>query len=70
VYRRGTGAGRFTGRHRVGGEVALFDAEGGSDISGDDLAHAIVEEIDSPASRRRSCYADPSSPLDPGNPVT
>lgn len=34
VYRRGTGAGQFTGRYRVGGEVALFDAEGGSNISG------------------------------------
>jgi hypothetical protein len=30
VYRRDTGAGQFKGRYRIGGEVALFDAEGGS----------------------------------------
>jgi hypothetical protein len=30
---------------RVGGEVALFDAKGGSNISVADFAHAIVEEI-------------------------
>jgi putative NADH-flavin reductase len=39
-------AGEPTGRFRVGGEVALFDAEGGSHISGADFASAIVDEIE------------------------
>lgn len=59
MYRRGTGAGQFTGRYRVGGEVALFDAEGGSNISGADFAHAIVEEIDNPASPMSSTESAP-----------
>jgi hypothetical protein len=37
VYRRDTGAGQFKGRYRVGGEVALFDAEGGSNIRGTEV---------------------------------
>lgn len=37
VYRGATPeAGQFKGRYRVGGEVALFDAEGRSNISGAD----------------------------------
>jgi uncharacterized protein len=39
-------AGERTGRYRVGGEVALFDAEGDSNISGADFALAVVEEIE------------------------
>jgi putative NADH-flavin reductase len=36
----------------VGGDVALFDAEGGSNISGADLALAVVDEIETPARHR------------------
>jgi uncharacterized protein len=39
-------AGERTGTYRVGGEVALFDAEGGSNISGADFALAVVDEIE------------------------
>lgn len=35
------------------GEVALVDAEGGSNISGADFAHAIAEKIDNAASSNR-----------------
>jgi putative NADH-flavin reductase len=45
-------AGERTGTYRVGGEVALFDAEGGSNISGADFASAIVDEIETPARHR------------------
>lgn len=41
-----------TGTYRVGGEVALFDDEGGSSISGGDFALAVVDEIESPSHRR------------------
>jgi hypothetical protein len=34
------------GRYRVGDEVALFDADGNSSISGTDFAAAVVDEID------------------------
>jgi uncharacterized protein len=44
--------GEHTGAHRVGGEVALFDAEGGSNISGADFADAVVDEIERPAHHR------------------
>jgi putative NADH-flavin reductase len=44
--------GERTGSYRVGGEVALFDAEGGSNISGGDFALAIVDEIETPAHHR------------------
>jgi putative NADH-flavin reductase len=44
--------GERTGAYRVGGEIALFDAEGGSNISGADFAIAIVDEIDKPAHHR------------------
>lgn len=40
------------GTYRVGGEVALFDENGESDISGVDFARAILDEIESPAHRR------------------
>lgn len=39
-------SGERTGRYRVGGEVALFDAKGDSNISGADYAHAVVDEIE------------------------
>jgi uncharacterized protein len=38
--------GEKTGTYRVGGEIAMFDAEGKSEISGPDLADAIVNEIE------------------------
>lgn len=45
-------AGERTGTYRVGGEVALFDADGTSAISGADFSTAIVDEIDRPAHHR------------------
>jgi uncharacterized protein len=45
-------AGERTGSYRLGGEVALFDAEGASNISGADFALAIVDEIETPAHHR------------------
>jgi putative NADH-flavin reductase len=45
-------AGDRTGTYRVGGEVALFDADGGSNIGGADFALAIVEEIEKAAHHR------------------
>ncbi len=45
-------AGERTGSFRVGGDVALFDAEGGSNSSGPDFASAIVDEIDRPTHHR------------------
>jgi uncharacterized protein len=44
--------GERTGAYRVGGEIALFDAEGNSNISGTDFALAIVDEIDKPRHHR------------------
>lgn len=44
--------GERTGRYRVGDDVALFDGEGGSNISGADFALAVVEEIESSAHHR------------------
>lgn len=38
--------GERTGSYRVGGDVALFDDEGASTISGADFALAIVDEIE------------------------
>jgi hypothetical protein len=45
-------AGERTGSFRVGDEVALFDDEGGSNISGADFASAIVDEIEEPTRHR------------------
>jgi putative NADH-flavin reductase len=45
-------AGERTGNYRVGGEVALFDGEGGSNISGADFAIAVLDEIETPAHHR------------------
>jgi len=44
--------GQPTGTYRVGGEVALFDGEGGSNISGADFALAVVDEIETAAHHR------------------
>lgn len=40
--------GEATGTYRVGGDVLLTDEEGNSFISGEDLALAIVDEIETP----------------------
>jgi putative NADH-flavin reductase len=37
----------------MSGEIALFDAEGESNISGADFALAIVDEIDDPHHHRQ-----------------
>lgn len=44
--------GERTGTYRVGGEIALFDPQGGSNVSGADFALAIVDEIDNPTHHR------------------
>jgi putative NADH-flavin reductase len=44
--------GERTGTYRVGGEVALFDADGGSNVSGPDFAAAIVDEVEQAAHPR------------------
>lgn len=44
--------GEKTGHYRLGGEVALFDADGKSEVSGADFAIAVVDEIDKPAHHR------------------
>jgi putative NADH-flavin reductase len=41
-----------TGTYRVGGEIALFDDEGGSVISGEDFAIAVIDEIENAAHHR------------------
>lgn len=41
--------GEKTGNYRIGGEIALFDEKGESNLSGADLAVAIVDEIETPA---------------------
>jgi putative NADH-flavin reductase len=44
--------GERTGTYSVGDDVALFDAEGESNISGGDFALAIVDEVDNPVHHR------------------
>lgn len=44
--------GERTGTYRSGGEVALFDANGDSTISGADFAAAILDEVESGAHHR------------------
>jgi putative NADH-flavin reductase len=44
--------GEATGRYRVGDEVALFDADGASAVSGADFALAVVDEIERPEHHR------------------
>jgi uncharacterized protein len=45
-------SGERTGEYRVGDDVALFDAEGASAISGADFATAVVDEIEKPTHHR------------------
>jgi putative NADH-flavin reductase len=42
-----------TGAYRLSDEVLLTDADGKSEISGADLAQAVVDEIEQPRHRRR-----------------
>jgi putative NADH-flavin reductase len=44
--------GERTGQYRVGDEIALFDTDGGSAISGADFATAGVDEIETPTHHR------------------
>lgn len=44
--------GARTGSYRDGGDVLVTDAEGRSDISGEDFAIAVVDEIDQPKHSR------------------
>jgi len=44
--------GERTGQYRVGDEIALFDAEGASSMSGADFATAVVDEIERSARHR------------------
>lgn len=44
--------GERTGQYRVGDEVALFDANGESAVSGADFALAVVDEIEAPKHHR------------------
>jgi uncharacterized protein len=44
------------GEYRVGQDVALFDADGESLISGEDFATAVVDEIESPTRRRAQIH--------------
>ncbi|WP_306212238.1 NAD(P)-dependent oxidoreductase [Actinoplanes sp. RD1] len=44
--------GEATGAYRTSGEIALFDAEGKSELSGADFAKAIVDEIEKPQYQR------------------
>ncbi len=45
--------GRKTGKYQLGGDVALYDASGESNLSSPDLATAIVDEIESPTHHRQ-----------------
>lgn len=45
--------GKATGTYRVSDDVLLVDDNGDSNISGADLATAVVDEIENPAHRRR-----------------
>ena len=44
--------GTATGTYRLGGDQLLVDADGKSQLSGADLADAVLNEIESPAHRR------------------
>ncbi|MBP1327409.1 putative NADH-flavin reductase [Leucobacter exalbidus] len=45
--------GEATGVFRIGGDVLLVDENGESNISGADLAAAIIDEVETPAHRRQ-----------------
>jgi putative NADH-flavin reductase len=49
--------GTRTGKYRVGSNVLLTDESGSSQISGDDFAIAIVDEITAPTTRRAQLHA-------------
>lgn len=44
--------GERTGSYRTGGDVLLADEQGRSELSGEDLAVAVLDEIERPAHRR------------------
>ncbi|MGO4536791.1 NAD(P)-dependent oxidoreductase [Leifsonia sp. 2MCAF36] len=44
------------GSYRVGDDVALFDAEGTSFISGQDFAQAVIDEIETPSRSRAQVH--------------
>lgn len=48
--------GEARGEYRVGEDVALFDAAGESQISGEDFATAVVDEIERPTRRRSQIH--------------
>lgn len=48
--------GEALGRHRVSGEVALFDQDGKSAISGADFARAVLDEIETPTRHRAQIH--------------
>jgi len=45
-------AGERTGTYRIGGEAALLDTNGGSNISGADFALTVIGEIETPVHHR------------------
>ncbi|MFI7398526.1 NAD(P)-dependent oxidoreductase [Micrococcus luteus] len=48
--------GEALGRYRVSGEVALFDEDGKSAISGADFARAVLDEIETPTRHRTQIH--------------
>lgn len=44
--------GKATGTYRIGGDQLLTDHDGNSELSGPDLAHAVLTEIEAPTHRR------------------
>ena len=48
--------GEALGRYRVSGEVALFDQDGKSAISGADFARAVLDEIETPTHHRAQIH--------------
>ncbi len=44
--------GEHKGQYRVGDEIALFDADGASSISGTDFADAVLDEVEGPVHHR------------------
>ncbi len=48
--------GKDVGRYRVSGEVALFDENGKSAISGVDFARAVVDEIEKPTRHKSQIH--------------
>lgn len=44
--------GQPTGTYRIGGDQLLTDQDGNSELSGPDLAHAVLTEVETPTHRR------------------